>query len=330
MARKSRKSKDLAAKAAPQVIYRAGLYARLSVDKGEESRDSIANQLSLMEEYIKNKADITLCERYIDIGQSGTNFARGGFHRLLDDIRKGQINCVVVKDLSRFGRNHIETGSYLEEVFPLLGVRFIAVTDQYDSLDRGQDHQELLLPLRNIVNELYARDISLKVVSQLRVKQAKGEYLGSFAPYGYLRDQQVPNRLIPDPITAKVVGEIFTLRIKGISCQRIANLLTERGTPPPSRYRRGLVEQESKADVSGIWHKSTVKRILTNPVYLGDMVQCKEQSSVFWGKRRKCLPPQQWLRVKGTHPALVSQEEFDGVQASFGAEEVPANDATVG
>lgn len=326
MARKTRKIMHDPIEASPQILYRAGVYARLSVDKGAESRDSIANQLSLIEDYIKTKADIKLCARYIDMGQSGTNFERSGFHRLLSDIRKGEIDCVVVKDLSRFGRNHIEAGSYIEEIFPFLGVRFIAVTDQYDSKDETKDSQALLMPLRNIVNELYARDISAKVVSQLRLKQARGEYMGAFAPYGYLREE--PNRLVPDPKTAEIAGEIFALRLQGMSCQRIAKLLGERGTPPPSRYRRALAGQQAVGDTPELWHKSTIRRILTNPVYVGDMVQCKEQSSVFWGNRRKRLPSAQWLWVKQTHPSLVSREEFERVQASFGSDKRPAAQGT--
>lgn len=312
MARKSRKptTQPIEAETQPQVLYRAGLYARLSVDKGEESLDSIENQIQIMEDYLRSRQEIVICERYIDLGQSGTNFEREGFHRLLNHIRRGEINCVVVKDLSRFGRNHIETGSYLEEVFPFLGVRFIAVNDHYDSIDTPKDTQGLLLPLRNIVNELYARDISAKVISQMRVKQAKGEYLGAFAPYGYRRDPEQTNRLTIDPEAAETVREIFALRLEGMGCQTIAKLLSEGGTPPPSRYRRG--------EEGAQWHKSTVKRILQNPVYLGDMVQCKEQSSVFWGKRRKPLPSEQWIRVKGTHAPLISQEAFDRVQRSFG------------
>ncbi len=232
-------------------------------------------------------------------------------------MRKGQINCVVVKDLSRFGRNHIEAGSYIEEVFPFLGVRFISVNDHYDSKDTIKKGQGLLLPLQNIVNEMYARDISAKVKSQLRLKQARGEYMGAFAPYGYLRDPNQTSRLIPDPQTAPIVGKIFALRAQGVSCQTIAELLTEEGIPPPSRYRRLQSDKHVEGLGHSCWHKSTIKRILTNPTYLGDMVQCKEQTSVFWGHRRKQMPPDQWVRVRATHTPIITQQDFLTVQASF-------------
>ena len=208
------------------------LYCRLSREDGDRMEsDSIGNQRKLLEAYIENHPELVMAECYADDGYTGTNFQRPAFQRMLRDIENGRIRCVLVKDLSRFGRDYIETGRYLERWLPEHGARFIAVTDNIDS-DRGA--YDMMMPLKNLFNTQYARDISQKVKSSLHAKQQRGEFIGAFASYGYCKDPQNHNRLVIDPPAAEVVRRIFTLFENGMGKIRIAKQLNEEGIPCPA------------------------------------------------------------------------------------------------
>ena len=206
MPRKSRKDLDIQVpNTLVSPLYKVGLYVRLSVeDMRKKESDSIGTQISMLKQYVSGQADMLEVGVYEDVDKTGTNFNRPGFNRLLDDIRSKKINCIVVKDLSRFGRNHIETGNYLERVFPFMGVRFVAIGDGYDS-HSASSGEELIIPLKNLVNEVYAKDISKKVRSQYEMKRQRGDFCGTFAPYGYIKKG---NSLIVDDVAAKVVFKI--------------------------------------------------------------------------------------------------------------------------
>lgn len=215
--------------------WRAAVYTRLSRDDGDRPEsDSIINQQKLLEQFLSARPDIEAAGFYADDGFTGTNFDRPDFCRMIRDIEEGRINCVLVKDLSRFGRDYIEAGRYLERWFPRHGVRFIAVTDGIDS-ERGYD---MLLPVKNVFNEQYARDISKKVRSAIQSKQRGGKFIGAFAPYGYRKDPDDHNRLVIDPCAAAVVRRIFTLFEGGMGKQSIARQLNGEGLPCPSEYKR--------------------------------------------------------------------------------------------
>lgn len=246
MARKSRFRAPVQEK--PKLrVYSTGAYVRLSVLDGPQcDSDSIENQEALVRAYVESDPSLSLFSVYSDNGETGVDFERDDFERLLDDIRAGKVDCVIVKDLSRFGRNYIEAGEYLEKIFPFMGVRFIAVNDGYDSIDPAAS-DSLSMHLKNLVNDVYARDISQKICPVLQEKQERGEFIGNWAAYGYLKSAEDKHRLVVDEETAPVVRDIFQWRLIGMDYQEIAKRLTELGIPSPSRYRfeKGMVKSLS-------------------------------------------------------------------------------------
>ena len=187
MARTSKKQTNVVtvANRKPSKIYSVGIYARLSVDSSERKNESIETQIEIAKAFVKSQSDMILFDCYSDIGKTGTNFKREGFEHMMHDVRMRKIDCIIVKDLSRFGRNHIETGNYIEKIFPFMGVRFIAVTDNFDSMNLSGQNEIMSINLKNLVNEMYARDIALKVKSSRKAKWAQGSYTGGLPPYGY-------------------------------------------------------------------------------------------------------------------------------------------------
>lgn len=314
MARKSKFRQPAVALTPNLRVYQVGAYVRLSVlDGHRENSDSIENQEALLRAYIANDPSLSLYCVYSDNGETGVNFERDDFERLLDDIRMGNVDCVIVKDLSRFGRNYIEAGEYLEKIFPFMGVRFIAVNDGYDSLDPST-YDSMTINLKNLVNDVYARDISQKICPVLRGKQERGEFIGAWAAYGYLKDPEDKHRLIVDEETAPIVRDIFDWRLSGMSYQSIARELNSRGIPSPSRYRfeKGMVKDQRFANT--IWKVAVIKSMLSNEVYLGHMVQGRKREALWEGQQQTILPKEQWLVVKNTHEPIIGQAAFDGVQ----------------
>lgn len=306
----------------PQVretlLWNACAYARLSVLETRDRKDSeaLTNQKALLRNFIASQDDLKLCEVYFDNGETGTNFERAGFQRMMEDVQTGKINCIVVKDLSRLGRNCVETGNYLERVFPFLGVRFIAVTDGYDSAAANAG-DVLAAALKNLVNEAYSLDISRKSGAILREKQQRGEFIGAFAAYGYLRDPEDTHRLAIDPEAAPIVQEIFRRKAAGESDAAIVRWLNNAGVLPPNlyRYQKGITLDKRYADgKQRLWVTSTIKGILRNQVYLGHLVQGRRRSELYAGIPDRRVPESEWVVVEHTHEAIVDQETFDRVQ----------------
>ena len=294
-------------------------YLRLSREDGDKlESDSIRNQRSLINDFVKQHPEITLVDEYVDDGYSGTNFERPAFKRLLEDVKKKKINCIIVKDLSRLGRNYIETGRYLEKIFPFLGVRFIAVTDHYDSAAESDDADQIIVPFKNLINDAYCRDISIKIRSQLDVKRKNGQFIGSFAGYGYQKDPENKNHLIIDEYAADIVRYIFNLKMDGYSPQRIAEKLNEMGVLPPMEYKRSCGMNYNSGFRSGAkpkWAVTTVNRILTNELYTGTMVQGKNRKINYKVKECRPVAEENWIRVEKTHEAIIAEEIFQYVQS---------------
>ncbi len=297
---------------------KVGLYLRLSRDDGDKAEsDSIHSQRNLLMDFISKNRSFCYKREYVDDGYSGTNFDRPSFTRMLEDAQKGIINCIMVKDLSRFGRNYIETGRYLERIFPSMGLRLIAVNDNYDTLDRDSSDNEIVVPFKNLVNDAYCRDISLKIRSHLDVKRKDGQFIGSFAMFGYEKDSKNKNHLVIDEDAARIVELIFQLRLNGYSTQRIASKLNELGFHPPYEYKRkkGLNYNSGfkSADKAG-WTRETVMRILSNEMYTGTMVQGKTRRINYKVRKSLSVMPEDWIRVEHTHVPIIEKATFDMVQ----------------
>ena len=297
--------------------YNACIYARLSRDDGDKlESDSIINQKALIRDFLSKHPEIHAVSEKTDDGYSGVNFDRPAFQEMMEDIRSGKINCVVVKDLSRFGRNYIEAGNYIERVFPFLGVRFIAINDNYDSLDRNQS-DSLIIPFKNLINDAYCKDISVKIRSQLEIKRKKGQFIGAFAAYGYLKDEEDHNKLVVDTYASEIVRAIFKWKIQGMSQGRIANKLNMQGVLCPMEYKLSLgmkVQTNFRVHKKALWSSKTVTRILTKEIYTGVLVQGKVGTPNY--KIKKIMPRDEadWIRVEGVIPVIVDRDMFDSVQ----------------
>ncbi len=298
-----------------QRVYHAGGYVRLSVeDSGRPGADTIVTQRELVQSYIESQQDLELYAFYCDNGRTGTNFDRPEFERLMDDVRTGKVDCIVVKDLSRFGRNYQETGNYLERIFPLLGVRFIAVNDNFDTLTAERTQDGYIVPLKNIMNAVYSKDISRKILPSLASKQQRGEFIGSWAAYGYRKCEENRHQIEPDPETAPVVREIFSMRLTGISYKKIARTLNGREIPSPGRYLCLIGAAKCECYANSRWTVTAVKNILTSEVYLGHMVQGRKRSGFSEGLKPYQAPESEWVIVRDTHEPLVDEDTFRTVQ----------------
>lgn len=261
--------------------YLASAYVRLSKEdmvsaSGQKTEsNSISNQKQLILDFLKDKADIKLVSIREDDGYTGTDYDRPDFQHMMDDIRAGVVNCVIVKDLSRFGREYINAGKYIDRLFPYYGVRLISINDGIDTVTRSSS-DDLSIMLKNLMNDNYCRDISIKIRSQLQVKRKNGEFIGAFAPYGYEKDEKDKNQLVIDPYAAEVVSDIFRWKLDGINQDRIAQMLNTQGVLSPMEYKRskGLSYKTSfKLSSQAQWTPSAVRRILANPVYVGTLIQ---------------------------------------------------------
>ncbi len=297
--------------------WKAADYARISREDGDkEESDSIGTQFDIIDDYIAHNDDITFVDRYSDDGWSGTNFDRPDFMRLMEDIKKGKINCVIVKDLSRLGRNYILVGQYLEMIFPMLNIRFISVNDRIDSIKDPASINNALVSFKNVMNDEYCRDISNKVRSSLDRKRSKGEFIGSFASYGYMKDPDDHHHLIVDPVAAEVVKNIFDWFLQGMSILGIAKRLNHMGIPNPSAYKRqcGLNYKHPAGQLDSAWPDSSVKRVLKNRLYVGDMVQNKNQTKSYKVQISVAVPEEKWVIVPNMHEAIIDREKFETVQ----------------
>ena len=297
--------------------YKAAAYIRLSyTDDHSSESDSVSNQRKLIENFVEHNPDIEVVSEKIDDGYSGIIFDRPAFKEMMQDVTDGNINCVIVKDLSRLGREYIETGRYLRRVFPAYGVRFIAITDSIDTAhDSGDD---LTVSVKNIMNEAYCRDISIKTRSSLDVKRRNGDFVGAFPVYGYMKAEDNKNLLVPDPYAARVVCDIFRMRLEGASASKIASELNRLGILSPLAYKKnnGLPYAKKgyadKADCK--WSATTIIRILQDETYTGTLVQGKQGTPHYKIKQMEQRPASEWVRVPDAHEALIARQDFELVQ----------------
>lgn len=313
MARKSRKATESAVRTQPgELIYNAGAYIRLSSDARRKPGDSLENQQDIIENFIATSPDIRLVEIYCDNQTTGTNFDRSDFNRMMEDAQSGRINCIIVKDLSRFGRNSIDSGYYIEKQLPAMGVRFIAVTDAFDSKDGDGG---VMIPLKNMIAEFYALDISRKCRAVQQQNIQDGRFVGRLAPYGYSKALDDCHRLVVDEEAATVVRQMFDWAASGMGAGEIVRTLNEMTILPPSHYKRekGLITNK-KLIGKPYWQKRVVVDILKSRMYVGDMVQGKTQTK---GYKQSNVHPDDWVCVSNTHEPVISREVFDRVQKMF-------------
>ena len=294
------------------------LYARLSSEDGDKAEScSIANQRELIHAYIKNHPEFTIVKEYTDDGYSGTNFERPGFKQMMEDAKKGIINGIIVKDLSRLGRNYIEMGRYLEQVFPVMNIRFIAINDSYDTALSNDGTDSMVIPFKNLLNDSYCRDISMKVRSQFKMKMQRGDFIGSFAPYGYKKDPKNKRHLIVDEYAAGIVRKIFNLKLDGVNSENIANRLNAEGVLSPFNYKRmNDLNYHSgfKTGEEAKWCIAQVNRILNNEYYIGTVVQGKVRKINYKVNKSVDVKKEDWIRVENMHEPIISREEFQLVQ----------------
>ena len=316
-------------------IYHAAVYVRLSKEDGDVAgvskaeSNSISNQRELIRDFLKDKEDIVVVSERVDDGYSGSSFERPSFKLMLEDIKKGVVDCVVVKDLSRFGREYIDSGRYIERLFPAMGVRFIAVNDHYDSLKGDGQGDEILVPFKNLINDAYCRDISVKIRSHLEVKRKNGEFIGAFAPYGYQKDGEDHHRLVVDTYAAGVVQDIFRMKLHGMSQDAIAGKLNWDGILSPMDYKNSMGVNFRTAfrvkAVSG-WSPVAVRRILENEVYIGNLVQGRQSTPNHKVKKSIRKDKGDWVRVEKNHEPVVSERDFAVVQKLLGMDTRTAPD----
>lgn len=304
-------------------IYKAAIYVRLSKEDGDVSdaskaeSNSISNQKELIRDFLKDKQDIVIVSERVDDGYSGVNFERPAFQLMLEDIKQGKVDCVVVKDLSRFGRNYIESGRYIEKIFPMLGVRFIAINDNYDSLTGKSQTDEIVIPFKNLINDAYCRDISIKIRSHLDVKRRKGEFIGSFTIYGYAKDEHDHNKIVIDEYAAGVVRDIYQWKISGMSQQRIADKLNDMGVLSPAEYKKSCGIKYSanlQTKKQAIWSAVAITRILTNESYTGTLIQGKVTTPNYKVKKTVIKDEEDWVVIPNAFEAIITKEQFDMVQ----------------
>ncbi len=293
--------------------YKVGLYLRLSrEDEGDKESESIANQrLFLMSYALERGWDII--DEYIDDGYTGTNFQRPGFKRMLEDAKHKRINCIITKDMSRLGRDYIETGHYIEKFFPENNIRYIAVSDGIDTYEESAGLD--ITPFKAVINDLYAKDISKKVRDAFEAKKKAGEHIGAFAPYGYKKDPDNKNKLIIDEVTAPVVKRIFDMYLEGMGYTKISKALTDEGIPNPARYKRENSNYSNPHKVNfDRWTPDSIRKMLSNPTYAGNLAQGRQKTISYKVGKKIELPQDKWIVVDDTHEAVVSKEVYEAVQ----------------
>lgn len=303
-------------------VWKCGIYLRLSREDGDKiESDSIINQRKIIDRYLEKNQDIDIYDIYTDDGYTGTNFNRPNMTRLLEDIKTRKVNCLIVKDLSRFGRNYHETGRYLEVVFPLLQLRFISVNDNIDSYKNPQSMKNSSVSFKNVMNDEYARDISSKIRSSFNAKRKRGEYIGTYALYGYEKDPQDRHKLIINEEAAQNVRLIFQMFANGVSIYNITQQLNDLGIQNPTSYRlsKGLKTNQKlifDSEYSG-WSTQTIRRMLKNRMYVGDMVQGKTQTISHKVRKSVPIPQENFIIKEGTHEPIIDKATFEKVQARF-------------
>lgn len=307
--------------------YHAAIYLRLSQEDGDISvsdkneSNSISTQRDLIQAFLRKQADILYEAEFCDDGYTGTNFDRPGFTDMMKAVREKRVDCIIVKDLSRFGRDYIESGKYIQKIFPMLGVRFIAINDGYDSADTENQSNDFVLPFKNLINDSYCRDISIKSRSNLEVKRRNGEFVGNFTVFGYMRSPDDKHKLIVDEEAAVVVRNIFNWKQEGWNAQQIANHLNKLHFPSPMEYKRKCghnYRTSFKTKTVAQWSAVAVLRILKNPVYTGVLEQGKTTTPNYKVKTRIVKDESKWARVENAHEAIITPAQFELVQTVLG------------
>ena len=294
------------------MTYKIGLYLRLSREDGDDlESESIGNQRSLLIGFLKAN-NLSFVDEYVDDGYSGGNFNRPDFKRLIRDIESKRINCVITKDLSRLGRDYIDTGNYVERYFPEHNIRYIAVNDDIDTFNEtsGSD----MMPFRLGMNDMYAKDISKKVRSHLLAMKKEGKFCGSVTAYGYIKDPNNKHHLVPDPKTAPIVKKIFDLYISGYGSSDIAEILTRQEYPTPISLKNSA-KKIDKCNHPEIWKSSSINNILKNKVYTGCLIQHTSQNINYKTKKRKKVPKSEWCIVENTHEPIVDLKTYEIAQS---------------
>ena len=318
MARKSRKiaAAEPVCEAAPLQIFPTAIYARLSVENSGKSEkvDVITNQIEICKSYIAGCPYLDLVDVYVDNGRTGTVFDRPEFNRLMTDIKSGRIKCLVVRDLSRFGRDYIETGTYLERIFPQIGLRFIAIKEHYDNFDTDSSNESLMIPLQNMINALYSKDISRKVSTALKAQMEQGTFQKRNLPYGYRWNEEHTNMVI-DEETAQYVRLMFQWKIEGWSIPMILDELDRMGAPNTELRKRQTGTRKGDGCSCKGWYSSTLYGILTNPHYVGDTVLGRSMQAIYKGiKSHNVKDKDEWIVFPNTHEAIISREDFQKVR----------------
>ena len=288
----------------PDRIWNAAEYTRLSRDDGDKAEsNSITSQKEIIRDYVRQHPEFVIVKEYADDGYSGVNFERPGFKQMMEDIKAKKIDCVICKDLSRFARNYIDAGRYLEKIFPFMGVRFIAINDSYDSCGEKAQSDALIVPFKNLINDAYCRDISVKIRSQLDIKRKMGDFIGAFAPYGYRKDEANRNRLVVDEEAARTVELIFSLRIQGLCNSAIADRLNSMGILSPMEYKQAQGLNYScgfRSNEQAQWSP------------MGDLVFGRMPTALYLGKPDYHYEPDEskWRILPDMHEALVSRSDF--------------------
>lgn len=303
--------------------YRVAMYLRLSQDDEKYDKDfkvesnSISNQRLQIQDYIDKNEEMELAKEYVDDGYSGINFERPAFKEMMEDVITGSINCIVVKDLSRFGRDYIDSGRYLQRVFPSLDIRFIALNDNYDSFTASETEKNLVIPFKNFINDNYCRDTSAKVRSVCKVKRKQGQFISNYAPYGYEKDKEDKHKIVIDKEVEDVVRKIFSMKLEGYSSYSIAKHLNDNGIPSPMehkkakgiRYKTGFC---TKAVAK--WDTPAVNRILTNEVYIGTLQQGKREKINYKLDKVVSKNKSDWIEIEDNHEAIIDPHDFEIVQ----------------
>ena len=317
MARKSRKNRNVESNIQTVVkkenLLDTAAYIRLSVENGgNETDETLVVQQMLVERFIEEHPDLRLEEVYIDNEFTGTNFERPGFMRLMEDIRSGKVQCIVVKDLSRFGRDYLETGYYLETILPKLNVRFIAITDDYDS-SRKEDRENISVPIKNMVNAMYAKDMSKKILAAKEAQKRNGNITLSKVAFGYVRSEDKIRQVV-DETVAPVVRMIFQWTLLGVSKREIADRLNLLGIATPGQKEKRKIARVPLEETK--WNGGTVRKILENPTYTGDIVTGKLKQSLYKGVKQYRTVPEEWDVQKDMHTPLVARDDYEELQES--------------
>ena len=290
----------------------AVMYLRLSKEDGEKvESNSISNQREIINSYVKRN-QITMVKEYVDDGYSGANFDRPNFKEMISDAYDKKFDTIIVKDLSRFGRDYIEAGKYIQRIFPENGIRFISVNDNYDSKSADMNDTHLILPIKNFINDSYCRDISNKVKSSQKIKREKGDFISAFAPYGYNKSEENKNKLVIDEQAAPNIKNIFDMKLLGYSSKAIADELNHLGVLTPRKYKesQGFKCNGFQNIKGGNWSAKAVNRIIENEVYIGNTLQGKSITLNYKNKKQIGKDKEEWIRVENTHEAIVSKEVF--------------------